>query len=750
MISRQPLHIAFIWHMHQPYYKDLITGEYVMPWVRLHGIKDYYGMARLIEDFPDAHVTFSLTPCLLEQIQDYSQNIEQDTFIRLAMKPVELLTEDERVFILKNFFLANWDRMVKIYPRYSSLLMDRGYYFSEEDLRIKQRYISNQDIQDIRVWHSLAWMDTGYQRYDERISRLMAKGKNFDQKDMETIIEAQKEIISKIIPQYKKIMDIGCAELITTPYFHPIMPLLCNMSVAKVSSPEIRLPEMPLSCPEDCKAQLDMGAYFHKSVFGRQSKGIWPSEGSVSPEIIPMLSGLGIEWLATDEDILARSLDISIDRDLRGCIKNPSLLYKPYWIFNGGQKVIGVFRDRILSDQIGFVYQSWQTERAVEDFIGRLRMIHQNIPADERPGLVTIIMDGENAWEFYPYNGRDFLARLYGAICSDPNLKMVTVSEYLDQFPPEQRDRIDNLFPGSWINHNFKIWVGEEEDNTAWDYLSRTRHALEEYKRKRGGDRNQKNIDIAQKELYIAEGSDWFWWYGDEHFTEQADLFDHIFRKHLANIYNRLGLPVPNELHFPILINRVKYTHKGQPQAFFTPVFDGRVTSYFEWLPAVRFRIKRSGGTIHRAESILKDIYYGFDESHLYIRLDTSLPVMETDLTFGIHFLSPKVINAEICKDPVTGSLAGRIIEDYKERGKDKDKDKDKDFCLSEGIEKLAGDKILEIGIPFKHLNADPKTHIRFVVTVEKQGNEIERWPNQGYFLITTPYAGFMDTLWQP
>ncbi len=727
--TKPPLYIAFLWHMHQPYYKDL-TNKYILPWVRLHGIKDYYGVPRLIEDIPEARLTFSLTPSLLEQIYDYSIKLEQDLFIELTLKAVEEYSTEERIFILKNFFLANWDTMVKVYPRYAQLLEKRGYYFSDEELKIKQKFFSTQEMIDLKVWYNLAWIDTGFQRNDKRISELIAKGRNFTRSDLETLVDVQKEIISKIIPQYKKLMESGQAELITTPFYHPILPLLYDTSLARIAVPDIILPERGFSYPEDCKAQLNMAVTYYQSIFGKKPKGLWPSEGAVFKELVPMLNENNIEWIATDEDILAKSINISLERDIHGCLKDPSILYKPYWIYKGEQRIIGIFRDSVLSDLIGFVYYRWDIERAVEDFCGRLRMIHQRSLSFERPALVTIILDGENAWEFYPHNGRDFLARLYENITGDNDFKMTTISEYLNQYPPSKEDRIEKLFPGSWINHNFKVWIGHEEDNKAWQYLISARRAIEEHKSK-----SEQTLETIKKELYIAEGSDWFWWYGDDHFTEQADLFDYIYRKHLINIYHLLELPVPNELHIPITINRVKSEFRCQPRGYITPIIDGKINSYFEWLMAVRFKVKKSGGTIHRSESILKDIFYGFDEDYLYLRLDTSRPFKELDITICLHIIYPKLLLIKIYKDPATSLFCGHIIMDDKDIGK---------------VDNVRCGKILEMGIPFKDIGGEQGSKIRFVVAVEREENEIERWPLQGYLLLTRPYPGYEDNFWLP
>ncbi|MEW6409533.1 MAG: glycoside hydrolase family 57 protein, partial [Nitrospirota bacterium] len=387
MKKDKPLYINFIWHMHQPYYKDPETGDYVLPWVRLHGIKDYYDMVAILRDFPEIKATFNIVPSLLSQIKDYVENGATDRCLIHTLVPADSLDLENKVFILNNFFLANWDNMIKIYSRYNELLSKRGYNVVKGEIERISRYFSTQDFLDLQVWFNLAWFDPLFKDKDPFLSYLIKKGRDFTEEEKSGLIEKQKEILSLIIPEYRKAESSAQIELSTSPFYHPILPLLCDTNIAKASMPDINLPKIRFSHSEDAVEHINRAVAYHYEIFGKKPKGMWPSEGAVSESIIPIAVNAGIEWIATDEDILSRSLGINIEKDPFGGVKKPDILYKPYRLSGGEIKKLTIsppkggvsifFRDHTLSDLIGFVYSKWDYRNAVEDFIFRLHKTHK-------------------------------------------------------------------------------------------------------------------------------------------------------------------------------------------------------------------------------------------------------------------------------------------------------------------------------------------------------------------------------------
>lgn len=551
-MTEKPLYLVFLWHMHQPYYKDNLSGKCILPWVRLHGIKDYYDMAAILEEYPQIHQTFNFSSSLLEQIEDYPEGRTEDEHLKVSLKPASKLTIRDKEFILEYFFMAHWDNMIKVHPRYAELLERRGEEAGEREKALNE--FSVQDFRDLQVWFNLAWFDPFFKTRDETIKKLVEKNRNFTEADKRAILEKQMKVMAQILPIYRRLQDAGQIEVSVTPYYHPILPLLCDTDVALRAMPEASMPRNRFIHPEDAEAQIEMAVSYYQKHFGCPPKGMWPSEGSVSEAVVPMMAKRGIRWIATDEAILANTLKNSPGfHDFSFEVK-----FRPYRIQIGEHQIDCIFRDHTLSDLIGFQYWQWETEEAVADLMGRLHVIRKivnNAPGDH---LVAIIMDGENAWEFYKNDGWDFLGLLYEKLSVDPGIKTVTVSEYLKEHPPAET--LPRLFPGSWINNNFKIWIGHEEDNTAWDYLYAARQALVEFEQNSKGQADQKAIEQAWQEIYIAEGSDWCWWYGEEHGSYNDREFDQLFRTHLMNVYRLIGREAPAYLAEPI----IKTPHHGR------------------------------------------------------------------------------------------------------------------------------------------------------------------------------------------
>jgi alpha-amylase/alpha-mannosidase (GH57 family) len=733
-MSDHPLSIAFVWHMHQPYYKDDLTGEYILPWVRLHGIKDYYDMPALLADFPAIRQTFNLVPSLLKQIRDYVEQNATDKFLDLTLKPAADLEPVEKIFLLRNSFMANWDTMIRPYPAYWALLDRRGRSASPKDLEAAMRYFTVQDYLDLQVWFNLTWFDPVFKQNDQLVRGLIAKGSHFTEAEKLQLMAKQREVMALIIPEYRKLAAEGRIELTTTPFYHPILPLLWDTDLARVATPEIALPQGRFVHPEDARTQVDRALAYHEQLFGSRPCGMWPAEGSVAEEIIPLLADAGIRWIGTDEGVLARSLHRPIERDFSGVMQDPALLYRPYLAGKGDKTVSVIFRDHALSDLVGFVYSKWDYKNAVHDLIDRLHRIRKSVAG--RPRLVSIILDGENAWEYYENDGRDFFLYLYEKLSAEKGFDCVSVGEYLQRNPAEER--LERLHAGSWIASNFRVWIGHEEDNRAWDLLGQTRDALVQYAERDG---DPEKLAKAWEEIYIAEGSDWCWWYGDDHFSENDAEFDLLFRTHLMNVYRIIGLDVPDELHVPVLREDREARPTVELTSFITPTIDGQVTNYFEWLAAGYYDVARGGGAMHRGDSVVKHIYYGFDLRNLFLRLDPSHSLHDEkagELAFFINFLVPKSHHIEIRLSP-----QDRRVRASLSRGENSDR---KEVAV---INTIAADETIEMAVPFELLGVKPNDELHFFITVERKRSEVEKWPYRGFIQVKVPTEDFEATMWQ-
>jgi alpha-amylase/alpha-mannosidase (GH57 family) len=600
--------------MHQPFYKDLWTGEYKLPWTRLHALKDYAGMVEILGQFPRIHQTFNLVPSMLAQIEEYAEGKASDPFLDCALEPAEELTEAQRSFIAKYFFQVHVDRIISRYPRYLDLYNRRNERFSVQELR------------DLQIFSQIAWFDEDLLDRDVELRALILKGRDFSREDQALMARKQSESLKRVLPVYREYAAKGQIEISTTPFYHPILPLLCDSDIARVPHPGVHLPAR-FRYKEDARVQLERARTYIEEKLGVKPKGLWPSEGSVSDEVLALAAECGFTWSATDNGVLARTL---------GHGAGAYETYRAYCWRQSNLEMRMLFRDHYLSDLIGFTYQRMGAAEAAEHFLNQIR---QNAAGTE--ALVPIILDGENAWEWYEANGRPFLRELYGQISQDPNLEALTVSEAFAKFKTE---RLQGIFPGSWINANFDVWIGAEEDNLAWEYLLAARKAYD-----RRGKIPEDKRALAYEELLIAEGSDWNWWYGPEHGSDNRPEFDELYRDHLKNVYRALGEEIPVELSRPILKELGDGEHHEAPANSIQAVMDGEVTSYFEWLGAGRYRPDPRSGAMHGGSAGALELFYGWDEDYLYVRLDGA----EGD-AFEVEFETGE-IEAEIVR--------GRIVE---------------------------------------------------------------------------------------
>jgi len=559
-----PIYLAIVWHQHQPrYYKDLVTGESFSPWVRLHGIKDYYDMAAILYQYPKIKFTINLTPVLLMQLEDairlYDEGKSPDVDFRMTLKNADSLTYEDKKYLLENFFSANWDNMIDIFPRYKELRTKRvfnpdGTINFDETIK---RY-TTQDFRDLQVYFNLCWFDPDFRNGEvtlpsgEKVSvkKFVDKARNFTEQDKKEILAIQMKILKAIIPVHVDLQKHGQIEVITTPYFHPILPLIYDTESAREAMPSAVLPTR-FSYPADADWHVKMAVKKYEEIFGKKPEGMWPAEGSVSHDIVPIVRENGFIWMCSDGHVLARSLKKALFTD--------DDLYRPYAVINGKDTLYMVFRDTDLSDRIGFRYKSLSGVQAANDFISRLYEIHTKFANDPEPHLVTVILDGENAWEWYKNDAKEFFHSLYSQLSEADWVITVKVSDFLKQYPPKRT--ISHLFAGSWINADFSTWIGEPEENLAWEYLRMVREDFE--KAKESGKYDKATLDRAFFEIGSAEGSDWFWWFGSDQNAGDDRWTDIMFRRTLKNVYEILGLTPPSFLDKSILEEAAKMSFTG-------------------------------------------------------------------------------------------------------------------------------------------------------------------------------------------
>jgi alpha-amylase/alpha-mannosidase (GH57 family) len=608
------IHLLFLWHMHQPYYKDLVTGEYRLPWVRLHALKDYYGMVKLLDEFPGLHQTFNLVPSLITQLQEYVNGTAQDPFLQVAAMPAAEMDLSERQFAVQYLFQANAENMIGRYPRYRELAQQ--FNTRPQDAQNNARRMTDGDITDLQVLSQIAWMDEFFLD-DPTIAELMSKGREFSLKDQEQVIATQQNFLAKVLPAYAAAGKRGAIEISTSPFYHPILPLVCDTNIGEVSHHGLPLPSHGFRHPEDAREQIERGLTLHEQVFGARPKGMWPSEGSVSNEALTIAHGLGVKWMATDEGVLCRSLGTIFQRNGNGMLDDESSaqLYQIFRWQQGAAEMSMLFRDHSLSDLIGFVYSGVPAREAADDFIRRVKQAAEPVLAQGKTAVVPIILDGENAWEYYPHSGREFLRRLYDGIQKDPSIAALTVSEAIERAASPAA--IGSIVPGSWINSNFDVWIGAPEDNVAWDQLT----AARDFFTANAGKASAQQVALAYEELLIAEGSDWNWWYGPEHHSANDRDFDELYRKHLSNVYLALGGTPPDVLAQPIAGAHAKPQFTPQT-TYIHPAVDGRNIGYFEWLGAASHVADRHSSAMHGKLFLLDTGYAGIDEENLYCRVD--------------------------------------------------------------------------------------------------------------------------------
>ncbi|HEU4685056.1 MAG TPA: glycoside hydrolase family 57 protein [Nitrospira sp.] len=723
--------VCFVWHMHQPYYTDPVAGSASMPWVRLHATKAYFDMGFLLEKHPAVKATFNFTPSLLLQLDEIGRGAVREHFLEHSQRPAEELRPEDKAFLIRHFFSANWATMVRPFPRYHELLVKRGWDVSGSQLERAVRQFTTQELLDLQVWFNLAWFGYGAIRRYPRLAALRKKNRGFTEDEKQEVLSLQLAVVREIVPLYRMLADRGQIELTTTPFYHPILPLVIDTDITQRARPDLPLPPR-FRAPEDAEAQLRLAVEYHTTTFGHPPAGLWPSEGSVCPELIPLVTRVGLRWLATDEGILARSRQAAQQPWHR-----PADLYRPYRA--AGTDVSMVFRDREISDAFGFVYHKTSADSAADDVLRRLRQVVWDAPADRV--LIPIILDGENPWEHYHEGGEDFLSRLYTAFTNGAldgvQLATATMSEALQAMPPTEE--LTHLHSGSWINQDYKIWIGHEEDNRGWDLLGHTRSHLVERSRTLAPAQS----DAAWKELYAAEGSDWFWWYGDDFDTAYKEEFDRLFRTHLRNVWTLSGARPPEVLTQPIFSLRTspEAERVTQPRSFIHPTLDGCITDFFEWRGAGTIDPNPPLGAMWKAETFFTAIYFGWDLEHLYIRLDPDERSQnrQQDLHVDVQIQSGTNVHR------VSWPLGPSDPTEYQI------------FRQSDGggwepigkAPTIKRQTVVEVAVPFRGLLLLPGDAMQLSLIVFDHGLEAARYPHHQPAKLTVPGPEFEATMWR-
>jgi alpha-amylase/alpha-mannosidase (GH57 family) len=703
-VSGRPVDLLFLWHHHQPDYRSPRDGRALLPWVRLHATKDYLDMALHLERHPRVKATFNFVPALVDQLEAVVRG-DGEVLIDLLRRPIAALEPAERIEVATRCALAP-PHAFERWPRYRTLAQRLAR--AGRDPAVVP---SDSELLAAEVWFLVAWIDpTLYERAE--VVAALATGGDFTEHHRDALIALSTRLCAEVVPAYQRLAARGQIELSASAYDHPILPLLVDNAVARRARPDIALPREPFAAPEDATAQIMRALDRHAAVFGARPAGMWPPEGSVSPEALAIAARSGVRWLASDEGVLWNSLPANARPRAR--------LYQPWRFATDAGEVTLFFRDHELSDRIGFVYQHWEAATAVDDFLARVRKIAAEHTGEGTP-LVPVILDGENCWETYPDDGTAFLDGLYAALEGANDIRTVTPSEAIAA--RTTMPALDRLHSGSWIDADFHIWIGHPEKNRAWDRLAAARRALT------GAGKGPAEAPGAWDALFAAEASDWFWWLGDDHYTSDKALFDRILREHLQAVYERADLPVPGSLHAPIASGGPKRSR--EPLGFLRPVIDGERSHYYEWDAAGRHAMTGGGGSMHRERGLAKRLFFGYDAVCLYLRIDfhdDRLPGEDVDL--GIEFVHPR---------------PARILV----RG------------LAAGVRKVTGEggtevpgarcaigRVLELAVPFAAFGLVQGDGVEVTCRLLRAGEPFETFPWDDLVRFAVPGAHDEDSVW--
>lgn len=708
-----PVRVSFLWHMHQPNYRDPQSGDAVLPWVRLHALKDYLGMVEVLEETPDVHATFNLVPSLVDQLEAYAHGGLRDALQDVCDRPAAELTEAEKVHALRGLFLANRQNLIARFPRLEQLLESRGLQPDEAALQQALGRFGEADFRDLQVLARLCWFDLGWQERDPVLRQLAAKGRGFSEEDKQALAERERLLLAAVLPAYRRAADRGQIELCTSPYYHPILPLMCDTESHHEAAPGAPLPRR-FAYPEDAADQIRRALARHEAVFGHKPRGLWPSEGSISEAAALEIARAGFAWTASDEAVLARSAERPLHRDSRGTAYPPDVLYRPWVRHTSAGPLTIAFRDRALSDLIGFSYSGIDPSLAAVDLLERFRRVGERWVGAGLSGdpTVFVILDGENCWEHYRDGGRQFLRTLYRGLAEDPGLEAVTVSEALAA--EGEHATLPRVFAGSWIHASFDLWIGHPDDRRAWDLLGRAREALT----RPAPGVAAADVEAAWEAYRAACGSDWCWWYGGEHASEHDLEFDRLFRRQLRTVYQRLRQPVPEVLNETLITARRNEVRHSEPTGAVQPNIDGEVSSPQEWVMAGVFHAPVAAGAMRRGDEGLQCIRFGSDGDQLHLLIETGRPARDVlqggDL--AVRFPGPRTLRYRISQD-------GAAVRREERSG---------NFWAPRPTHaRAAAGSVAEISIPLAELRSGPGA-IEFRVALLSGEVEIARQPETG------------------
>ncbi len=706
-----PVILVFLWHHHQPDYRNPRTGHALLPWVRLHATKDYLDMALRLGRHPRVKATFNFVPSLLDQLEEAAAGVPDALFPLLRRSFASLDPEQRDEVLLRCASAPRWalDR----WPRYRALTEKAGRARGDGP----RESISEAEAIALETWFLLAWLDPMFHGEPAAVAALERQN-DPGTAERDALWDLHARLTGEVIPAYRALAERGQVELSESAYYHPILPLLVTHQAARRARPQIALPSEPFSAPGDAVRQVERALDRHARAFGARPAGMWPPEGGVSPEVCEIVAGLGVRWLATDEGVLWNSLS--------GGDRGHGALYRPWRVATPAGDVALFFRDHEISDRIGFVYHHWDAQEAVLDFLARVRRIAQDHAGSEPP-VISIILDGENCWEHYPDDGGPFLEALYRALETAPDIRTSTPSAILAE-REGTLPLLAGLHTGSWIDADFHIWIGHPEKNRAWDLLARTRRALVD------AGTTPASHPEAWEALAAAEGSDWFWWYGEDHHTSDKALFDRIFREHLMGARERAGLSVPGELLLPVARHRIKRAGT-QPQNFIQPVIDGRCTHFYEWHGAGSFKTGAGGGSMHRAAGLAKEVFFGFDAAHLYLRVDFAAGLPGEGIDLAIEIMSPRPVRLSVSglahgERTVLwggGARAGRAVEGAR----------------------ACADHVVELAVPFASLKLRPHENVEMIAQIQDHGAPLESLPDEDLMRFEIPDADFDQIMWE-
>jgi alpha-amylase/alpha-mannosidase (GH57 family) len=708
------VHLVLLWHMHQPQYREPGTGRYLLPWTRLHALKDYWGMVKILGEFPGVHATYNFVPSLGAQIEEYASGKFNEPWFDLAFAPAESLKPEQRREILDRAFQVN-EQFLWRWPRFLELHSQVRSGGAEACVA----HFATQDWRDLQVLSQIAWMDEEYLAKDPVVSALSMKGKGYTEKDKAALRDKQIELLGAVLPEYRLAAERGQIEISTTPFYHPILPLLCDTDIAGVANANSPLPRPPFIYPADAREQLIRARQYHERVFGKPPVGLWPSEGSVSDQALEIAGELGFQWFATDEGVLGRTRNVGFWRDASGFPQTAQDLYTPWQLERNGRSMTGFFRDHYLSDLVGFVYSRMAPDAAAADLHKRIRAIGDKMPSGQT-ATVSVILDGENAWEYYAGNGRDFLRKFYRRIEEDPEVRALTVSEAVAM--SNGMPKLQGIFPASWINANFDVWIGHSEDVRAWDLL---RDAREAYGRaversQNGGGVSEQQLARAYESVLAAEGSDWCWWYGPEHASANDLEFDELYRKHLTEIYTAIGEPAPPTLRQPIKRSPDR-SRREAPLSYLDVKVDGRESHYFEWLGAGLYSRDSRSGAMHGRANVLGDVMYGFGTNHFYLRVDPLPDEIARIANFQMRATIWGAREMRITLNVENGKLTGCVVEQG-------------GLCLlkTDLLVSAAYGKILEIVVARELFNLKDRKALLLTVALWEGGLPVDSLPQEG------------------